>query len=208
MKRMNLVFSLVIVSAMLILADRALAGDSKNQVLGAATTGYEVIELTEPVMEDIVVTAPRYHGSETSQPGSNSGNNSVITASFTHDKAKDGWTLLEDVPFDGKRFVPDLVEFLKPGEISVSGEVMKQRAKELNVHLGQHHAEYLLEHQELIPKEWRGKYVLTFPGTVWHDAFSNRRSPFLFWFGDHWDLCIVSLDGFCGSDGRLVRSLE
>src|SRR3989338_3861144 len=65
---------------------------------------------------------------------------------FKHDKAKDNWTLLEDVPFDGKQFIPEIVEFLKSGEFSVNGEVMKQRAKELNANLGQRHAEYLLDH--------------------------------------------------------------
>ena len=65
---------------------------------------------------------------------------------FKYDKTNDGWTLLEDVPFDGKQFTPDIVEFLKPGgllksgESSVNGEVMKQRAKELNANLGQRHA--------------------------------------------------------------------
>ena len=90
----------------------------------------------------------------------------AVTASFKHDKTKGGWTLLEDTPFDGRQFVPDIVEFLKQGEFWVNGEVMRQRAKELNAHLGQRYAEYLLDHQELIIKEWRGKYFLAFPGTV------------------------------------------
>ena len=66
---------------------------------------------------------------------------------FKHDKTKDGWELIEPGPkFDGKQFVPEIVEFLKPGgllksgESSVNGEVMKQRAKELNANLGQRHA--------------------------------------------------------------------
>src|SRR3990167_6729355 len=80
--------------------------------------------------------------------------------SFKNDKTKDGWKLLEDVPFNGDKFEPEIMEFLKSGESYVNGEVMKQRAKELNAHLGQGHAEYLLEHQELIPKECRGKYLV------------------------------------------------
>ncbi|MEK9170181.1 MAG: hypothetical protein AAB674_00860, partial [Patescibacteria group bacterium] len=39
---------------------------------------------------------------------------------FKYDKTKDGWTLIEPGPeFDGKQFVPDLVEFLNSGESSV-----------------------------------------------------------------------------------------
>src|SRR3989344_127387 len=89
---------------------------------------------------------------------------------FKYDQAKDGLKLEEDIPFDGKPFVPDIVEFLKPGEPYVGGDVIRQRVKELNANLGQHHAEYLLDHQDLILKEWRGKYYLTFPGTVWQDS--------------------------------------
>jgi len=106
-----------------------------------------------------------------------------------HNKTKEeGWTLLEDVPFNGQQFIPDIVEFLKSGESSVKGEVMAQRAKELNANLGQHHAEYLLEHQELISTEWRGRYYLTFPGTVWRGSGGDRFVPCLHWGGDGWCL--------------------
>ncbi len=126
---------------------------------------------------------------------------------FEHDKTtKDGWTLMEPGPeLDGKTFVLELVEFLKPGESSVNGEVMKQRAKELNAHLGQRHAEYLLKHQELIPTEWRGKYILTFPGTVWQDSDGDRRGPYLLWHGDRWCLYFRWLRYGWDSLDRLVR---
>jgi len=107
---------------------------------------------------------------------------------FKYDMAKYNWTLLEDVSFDGKQFIPDLVEFLQFGESPINGEVMKQRAKELNAHLGQHHAEYLLEHKDLIPEEWRGKYYLPFPGTVWQASVDNCLIPCLFWLGARWCL--------------------
>jgi len=124
---------------------------------------------------------------------------------FKHDKTPNGWTLLEDTPFDGKQFVPDLVEFLKSGESSVNGELMKWRAKELNAHLGQRHAEYLLEHQELITKEWQGKYYLVFPGTVWQESIGLRDIPYLVWSRGEWYLSFRWLeDGWIGYD-RLVR---
>lgn len=60
-----------------------------------------------------------------------------------HDKTQDGWKILEDVPFSG-HFIPDIKEFLNTGESGVNGEEIKKRAIELNAHLGQKHAEYLL----------------------------------------------------------------
>jgi len=127
--------------------------------------------------------------------------------SFKYDKAKDGWTLLEDVPFDGKQFIPDIVEFLQ-GESSVNGEVMKQRAKELNAHLGQHDAEYLLEHQELIPKKWRGKCDLVFPGTVWRNPLRACSVPCLSWSFDCWILHFLNIRYRYGGNDRLVRPRE
>lgn len=111
---------------------------------------------------------------------------------FKYDRTADGWKFLEDMEFDGNLFVPDIVEFLKPGglmksaESWVSGDTMQARAKELNANLGQRHAEYLLEHQELIPKEWQGKYFLVFPGTVWQDSDGGQRVPCLRWSGGGW----------------------
>ena len=123
-------------------------------------------------------------------------------------KANFGARRRSRLALDGKQFVPDIVEFLKPGESSVNGELMKQRAKELNAHLGQYHAEYLLEHQELIPKEWQGKYYLVFLGTVWQDRDGDRFVPYLSWDGDGWYLSFDWLRGDWDSSVRLVRLRE
>lgn len=128
----------------------------------------------------------------------------LVPVPLKYDKTKDGWTRLEHVEFYGQPFTPEIVEFLKQGESSVNGDVMKQRAKELNAHLGQCDAEYLLENQHLIPVECRGKYLI-FPGTVWQDSRGDRRVPYLSWFGDRWCLCFRWLRGDWFSDGRLVR---
>jgi len=82
---------------------------------------------------------------------------------------------------------------------------MKQRAKELNAHFGQHDAEYLLEHQELILKEWRGRHYLVFPGTVWQDSAGHRIIPCLDWRGDKWGMDFRWLGGDWDDNGRLVR---
>src|SRR3989344_4812470 len=124
--------------------------------------------------------------------------------SFKRDLAKEDYdfTLLEDVPFDGKLFVPDIVEFLKTGESCVSSEVTTQRDTELNAHLGQRHAAHLLKHQKLIPKEWRGKYFLTFPGTVWWDSSGSRAIPYLYWYDGGWYLSFHWLRNVWRSDCR------
>ena len=128
---------------------------------------------------------------------------------FKYDKAKSGWLekgwkLLEDVPFYGQPFDFDLVEFLKPGESYVNGEEMKQRAIKLNAHLGQGHAEYLEANQDRIPKEFRDKYYLVFPGTVWRGSGGDRYVPCLRWDGDRWCLHFGWLRVGWDSNDRLV----
>lgn len=160
--------------------------------------GLTLTQLQARAVED------RYDGCKCMRTGA------TMLAPLKYDKTRDGWTLLEDVLFDlsgqdGKLFVPDIVEFLKPNEFFVNGEEMKRRGREeLNAHLGQHHAEYLMEHQELIPKEWRGKYYLVFPGTVWQGSYSRRLVPYLHWDGDRWCLDFHWLRGDWGPVGRLV----
>lgn len=101
-----------------------------------------------------------------------------------------GWFIQRDVPFDGKQFIPGIMGLLKSNE-SISGylqsKVLIQRAEELNANLGQHHAEYLLDHQELIPKEWKG-YSLVFPGTVWKNQAYSEFVPCLEYGGGGWYL--------------------
>ncbi len=128
----------------------------------------------------------------------------LVPVPLKYDKTKDGWTRLEHVEFYGQPFTPEMVEFLKQGESSVNGEVMKQRAKELNAHLGQGHAEYLLENQHLIPAEYRGNY-LVFPGTVWQGSDGDRYVPYLSWDGGRWCLDFDWLGDGWDDDGRLVR---
>jgi len=122
---------------------------------------------------------------------------------FKNDKAKDGWRLLKNIPFDGKKFIPEIVKCQKTGMVSVKGEVMRGRAKK-HVRLGQHHAEWLLEHQGLIPKELRGK-CLNFLGTVWLDNEGFHSGPFLYWHSGKWHLCFSWLM-CCWRDRALLFS--
>lgn len=125
--------------------------------------------------------------------------------SFKRDMSKEGWTLLQDVsePEISVAFL-ELVPFLREGEQSIIGEVMTERSKELGANLGQRHAEYLLEHQEEIPQEWRSFYI-SFPGTIWRDPHGYRDIPCLRWSDGGWDLLFRWLGDRWRSDGRLVR---
>ena len=129
---------------------------------------------------------------------------------FVHDKTKDGWTLVSDLGFNPaltSASALDLVAFLKDGESSIGGEELVSRAPGLNAHLGQMHAEWLLERQGEIPKEFRNHY-LVFPATIWRGPFSSRYVPYLRWDGKRWILDFGWLgDGFRGR-GRVVRPRE
>lgn len=129
---------------------------------------------------------------------------------FKYDKRKDGWELLEDVvgfnPISPTKL--ELVSFLKPGEISVGGEEMIRRAREeLGANLGQRHAEYLLEHQQGIPQEFR-KYCIVFTGTVWRYPDGGRSVADLYWDGLRWILHFVWLGHVWFSSDRLARLRE
>jgi hypothetical protein len=129
---------------------------------------------------------------------------------FKNNKAEDGWKLLEDVPFKKEQFVPEVVVLLEPGESKlsrISNEEIKRRSQKLNAHFGQKHAEYLLEHQELIPKKWRNK-LLVFPGTVWMSKDNARSIPCIYWDNDEWHLHFDWLALDWNHSNQLVRFLE
>ncbi len=127
----------------------------------------------------------------------------VPPVSFANDMNVYRWKLVEDVPFSGA-FTPELIDFRRPNESYIAGEIVRQRAKELNANLGQRHAEYLLEHQELLLKEWQGKHLI-FSGTVWRDLSGSYSVPYLEWIAGRWHLSWLWLDLDWGVGDRLVR---
>lgn len=106
-----------------------------------------------------------------------------------YDKRRDGWTLLEHAP---RRIVSvtglELVPFLRLGESTIRGYDLIGRARyEFDADLGQEDAEFILEHQEEIPEEFR-QFYLPFTATVWRYPDGALYVPCLFWGGGRWCL--------------------
>lgn len=121
------------------------------------------------------------------------------------DKRQDGWTLLEHQP---RRIVSvadlELVSFLRSGERSIKGYDLIGRARyEFDANLGQEDAEFLLEHEEEIPVEFR-QYYLVFTGTIRRRPDGGLYVSFLAFVGKRWNLYWRWLGGDYGSDGRLL----
>lgn len=132
---------------------------------------------------------------------------SVSAPVFSRDMRERGWKPLEHT---SRRITSvadlELVSFLKPGEDRINGEEMVRRARhELNANLGQEDAEWLMEHQDQIPAEFRNFY-LTFPGTVWQDSDGDRCVPCLYWYDGRWCLDFYWLEVDWISSVRLLRS--
>ena len=129
-------------------------------------------------------------------------------APLRHDKTSEGYTLLENTPFDGRGFVPEILTAVVPGVLSVDGDTMRNRAMRLGACLGQHYAEYLMDHQDLLSKSLREECRLVFPGTVWQDAAGDLFIPSLHWNwrGATWDLSLVRLNRDWQSKDCLIRA--
>ena len=116
----------------------------------------------------------------------------------------DGWELVEDAASPVGNMELELAEFLKQGEDSVKGDVMRERAKKSNpMILGERHARALLEKQGSIPETWH-KFYLVFPGTVWRDRDGGLHVPYLLWNGDRWNLNFNWLEGEFNRNDRIV----
>ncbi len=137
-----------------------------------------------------------------------------MAQSFIHDKTMDGGKLFENVP---QRITSislisnlQLVCVLREGESSIYGDTTLRRTSRHDTNFGQLDAEYLLEHQNEIPAEFR-KYHIFFPGTIWEYRYGlydgDHQIPVLYWNRDcgrwsidfhiysHWSLGVRLLIG-------------
>lgn len=130
---------------------------------------------------------------------------------FQRDMQKEDWELIEDVGETNLLSVNqlELVSFLFSGEGFITGEELVQRAKKMHTNLGQRQAEYLLDHQDQIPGEWR-QYYLIFPGTIWRSHHGNPFVPYLDFdrLRGRWVLNFRWLNRGFGVSSRLLRPRE
>lgn len=76
----------------------------------------------------------------------------------------------------------------------IEGNKLRKELENQNV-LNANVLDYLLAHPNLIPEEWKGKYVF-FWGTIYRDSHGRLYVRYLFWHGSGWDWDY----GWLGSD--------
>ncbi|OYV26978.1 MAG: hypothetical protein B7W98_02790, partial [Parcubacteria group bacterium 20-58-5] len=96
----------------------------------------------------------------------------------------EGWTIESDIGQDS--FVPAFSLHLEPEQEKgyIIGTELQERLKGKDV-MSAAVLDYLLEHTELIPEAWKGKYIF-FWGTVYRDSCGGLCVRCLFWDGDGW----------------------
>jgi hypothetical protein len=99
-----------------------------------------------------------------------------IAAGFNNHMSHAGWTLISDISQPPKLSAGSVqtIEFLKPDEKKIPGEILLERAQELEAVLGQRHAEALLRNQHLLEK-WDKNHLIPFLGTIWECKYKMRR---------------------------------
>ena len=113
----------------------------------------------------------------------------------------DGWKVEEhkkggQLKFDPAKFFLYLSKKQKKGTITgndLRKELSNQSVMNANV------LDYLLTHTELIPEEWKGKYIF-FWGTIYRDSDGRRYVRCLGWYGSEWSWNCRWLDFGFGSD--------
>lgn len=112
-------------------------------------------------------------------------------------------SLLTEMTVGGRTY--EILGFLKGDEKSVFGNVMVDRAKEMNANLGQDDGEHILKHQDEIPVALRGKVAFVFPD--WRRLGDPKDVYFVYCNGFRWvrDWDWLGSNGWCGHDRVLRR---
>ena len=130
------------------------------------------------------------------------------SAPFQNDKTTEGWELLEDQA-EPDRISEDSIElamFIDEGQPDLIGEDMVEHVLAIKSKLGQRHAEYLIDHQQVIPEEFR-RYSVIFPGTVWTDSVGNHYVPYIRYRQEVWALDFGIVEGGVDDRDRYLRTL-
>ena len=129
------------------------------------------------------------------------------SAPFQTDKTIEGWSLLEDQP-DPNMISADSIElvmFIEEGQPDLIGEDMVEHVLAIESKLGQRHAEYLIDHQQIIPEEFR-RYSVIFPGTVWTDSVGNHYVPYIRYRQEVWAIDFGIVEGGVDDRDRYLRA--
>lgn len=96
----------------------------------------------------------------------------------------------------------EYLSFLEKDKQSISGEEMLKRAKKLNAEGTQEDLKYILSHQNEIPEEMKGEYIV----------FTKVRHPndsedvaYVYWRGGGWVQDWHWLGGGWDGNGRVLR---
>ena len=118
--------------------------------------------------------------------------------------AKYGYEVVKDVePSQFKVKNLKFITFLESGELYINSITMCQRAVTLKGNLGLVDGQYLFDHQNEIPKEMRGKYIVL-PGTLLPDSDGDLRVACLDWGGGCWVPCFGWFVNVWGGGGRFA----
>jgi hypothetical protein len=120
----------------------------------------------------------------------------------------DGWKVEEHIKggqfkWDSSQIEPYLDKSQKNGKSIVGNKLRELLAGKsaLNANV----LDYLLANTELIPEEWKGKYIF-FWGTVYRHSDGRLYVRYLYWHGDGWSWYYYWLGyGFDGNDPAALR---
>lgn len=118
----------------------------------------------------------------------------------------DGWSMEEHLR--GGMFTWDLSEVslylstLLLERKFIGGSELYEELKDKPV-LNANVLDYLLAHLELIPEEWKGKYIF-FWGTFYRNSSGFLSVRCLYWFSNMWLWSFSSLDDYWSSDHSIL----
>jgi len=100
----------------------------------------------------------------------------------------DGWSVEEHKKGGMFKFNPEKISLYlskKQKKGSIDGHDLRKELSDKSV-MNANFLDYLLAHPELIPEEWKGKYIF-FWGTIYRDSYGDLSVRCLHWSGSEWD---------------------
>ena len=115
--------------------------------------------------------------------------------------------VVEDVPLGIGPATFEFFELGRDGEPWTNGQLLLARARNLKTLAGERHAQLFLAHQERIPEEERGHF-LVFSGTKRRNHEGKLEMPYLAWCGGKWNLYWALIGEEWNALARFVRIRE